>query len=171
MLKSGLKVEPRYVRINLLILTTNPNDAPKLIEKLQTIGKSIAAYWEPLRVQSLVSLGIPLQQFLLGSAVVVAIFVQTSQYALEERKKRTNLKIFEKLASPKEELLYQTIKELSQKTKETTTQNIASAFEKATGKAAKQDELTHMLNNLEKHGIINVDILNILDQPRLVWKP
>jgi len=171
MFKTGLTVEPRYVRINLLILTTNPNDSAKLIEELQTMGQSIAVYWEPLRVQSLVSLGIPLQQFLLGSTVVAAIFVQTSQYALEQRKKKTNLKIFEKLAPPKEKLLNQTIKELSQKTKETTTQNIASAFEKATGKAAKQNELIHMLNNLEKHGIISADIINIIDQPRLVWKP
>jgi len=171
MFKTGLTVEPRYIRINLLFLTSNPSDSPELKEKLLTMGQSIAVHWEPLKVQSLVSLGIPLQQFLLGSTVVAAIFVQTSQYALEQKKKKTKLKIFEKLASPKEKLLYHTIKELSQKTKETTTQNIASAFEKASGKTVKLNELTDMLNNLEKHGIINADIINILDQPRLIWKP
>jgi Cdc6-like AAA superfamily ATPase len=89
----------------------------------------------------------------------------------EWKRKTTNLKIFKKMASPNEKLLYQTIKELSNKTQEITTQNIASALEKATGKAVKPDELTETLNNLEKHGIIKADTISILDQPRLVWKP
>ena len=171
MFKTGLTVEPRYMRINLLYLTTNPNDAPTLKEELITMGQSITTYWEPLQVQSLVSIGIPMQQFLLGSAVFATVFIQTSQYALEQKKKKTNLKIFEKFASENEKALYQTINELSQKTKETTTKNVASAFENATGRAVKTDGLIEMLNNLEKHGIIKTDITNINDQPILVWKP
>lgn len=169
--KTGLTVEPKYVRISLIILNETPNDSPQLKQKLVNMGQSIAAYWEPLKAQSLVSLGIPTMQVLLGSTILFAIFLQTTQYTRERRRKTTNLKIFGKLASPKEKLLYQTIKELSQKTKETTTQNIASAFEKATSKEAKLNELIDMLNNLEKHGIIKADTINILDQPRLVWKP
>jgi exosortase len=169
--KFGLTVEPRYVRINLLYLATNPNDAPALKEELITIGQSVAAYWEPLQVQSLVSIGIPMTQFLLGSVVFAGVFIQTSQYALEQRKKRTNLKMFEKLASENEKALYQTLNDLSQKTKETTTENVASAFENATGSAVKTDELIKMLNNLQRHGIIKIDIININDQPLLVWKP
>jgi exosortase len=169
--KTGITIEPKYTRISLIILTTNPNESPKLEQKLVNMGQSIAAYWEPLKTRSLVSLGVPTMQVLLGSTILFAIFLQTTQYAREQRRKTTNLKIFEKLASPKEKLLYQTIKELSQKTKETTTQNIASAFEKATGKVAKLNELIDMLNSLEKNGIINADIINILDEPRLVWKP
>ena len=169
--KTGSTIEPKYVRISLIILNENPNDSPQLEQKLVNMGQSIAAYWEPLKTQSLVALGVPTMQLLLGSTILFAIFLQTTQYTREQRRKTTNLKIFGKLASPKEKLLYQTIKELSQKTKETTTQNIASAFEKATGKAAKLNELIDMLNSLEKHGIIKAGIINILDQPRLVWKP
>jgi len=169
--KTGITIEPKYTRISLIILTRNPNDSPQLEQKLLNIGQLIAAYWEPLKTQSLVSLGVPTMQILLGSTILFTIFLQTTQYTKEWRRKTTNLKIFEKLASPKEKLLYQSIKEQSQKTKETTTQNIASAFEKATGKAAKLNELIDMLNNLEKHGIIKADIINILDQPKLVWKP
>ncbi len=169
--KTGITIEPKYTRISLIILTRNPNDYPQLEQKLLNMGQSIAAYWEPLKTQSLVSLGVPTMQVLLGSTILFAILLQITQYSRERRRKTTNLKIFGKLASPKEKLLYQTIKELSQKTKETTTQNIASAFEKATGKPVKLNELIHMLNNLEKHGIINADIINIIDQPKLVWKP
>nr|NIQ04937.1 hypothetical protein [Candidatus Korarchaeota archaeon] len=169
--KTGITIEPKYTRISLIILTENSNDSPQLEQKLVNMGQSIAAYWEPLKTQSLVALGIPTMQLLLGTTVLFAIFLQTTQYTREQRRKTTNLKIFGKLASPKEKLLYQTIKELSKKTKETTTQNIAAAFEKATGKAAKLNELIDMLNSLEKNGIIKADTINILDQPRLVWKP
>lgn len=169
--KTGLTVEPRYTRTNLLILTKNPNESPKLIEELKNMGQSIATYWEPLRAQSLISIGIPIQQFLLGSVVIAGIFLQTSQYALEQRRKRTNQKIFETLATPNEKLLYQAMKNLSQETKETTIQNIASAYEKTTGKTIKLNELTDMLSRLEKNEIIKADIINIQDQPTLVWKP
>jgi len=169
--KTGLTIEPRYTRISLIILIKNPNDSPKLEQKLTSMGKTIVSYWEPLKAQSLVSLGIPTMQFLLVSTILFAIIVQTTQYTKEWKRKTTNLKIFEKLASPREKLLYQTIKDLTQKTKETTTQNIASAFEKATSKAIKLNALVEMLNNLEKQGIINIGIINIQDQLKLVWKP
>lgn len=169
--KTGLTVEPRYIRINLLVLTRNPNDASQFKEKLVSMGQSVVAYWEPLRVQSLVSMAIPTQQILLGSTVFAAIFIQTSQYTLEQKKKKTNLRIFERIAPQNEKLLYKTIKELSQKTKETTTQNIASALEKATDKAVKPNEVIDTINNLEKQSLIKADIISIQDQPKLVWKP
>jgi len=169
--KTPITIESRYTRISLIILTKNPNDSPKLEQKLTNMGKTIAAYWEPLKVQSLISLGIPTMQILLVSTILFAIVVQTTQYTREWRRKTTNLKIFEKLGSLKEKQLYQAIKELRQKTKETTTSSIASALRKATGKAARPDELIGRLRNLEEHGIIKADIMSILDQPRLVWKP
>lgn len=169
--KNGLTVEPRYVRINLLVLTTNPKDSSKLMVHLQGMGKKIAVFWEPLAVQSLVSIGIPVQQFLLGLAVVGAVFVQTSEYALEQRKKGSNLKIFEKFATQNEKLLYKTIIKLCQETKETTSRNIASALEKATGQVVKPNELSGLLKNLEEHGLIKADITNSVNQPKLVWKP
>jgi len=169
--KTGLSIEPRYTRISLIILTKNPNDSLKLEPQILSMGQSIAAHWEPLKTQALVSLGIPTMQALLVSTILIAIIPQATQHTQEWRRKTTNLKIFEKLASPKEKLLYQTIKDLKQKTKETTTQNIISTFEKNTSKKIEPNELTNMLNNLQKHGIINTDITNIDDQPKLIWKP
>ncbi len=168
--KTGITIEPKYIRISLIVLTRDPNDYSQIEKNLLDMGQSIAVYWEPLRTQSLVSLGVPTIQILLVSTILFAILLQTTQYTKQWRKKTTNLKIFEKLASTKEKLLYQTIRELSQKTKETTTQNIASAFEKATSKAAKLNELISMLNDLEKHRIIKADIINVQDQVKLVWK-
>lgn len=169
MFKTGSTVEPRYIRINLLILTKNSGDAPKLIEKLQTIGQSIAVYWEPLRVQSLVSIGVPLQQFLLGFVVLAAVFVQTSQLIVEQKKKRTNLKIFNKFASSDEKLLYKMIKGMA-KNPSATTKNIAIAFKKITSKTVELSKLIAMLTSLEAHGLVKRDIVNVQNQPKLIWK-
>jgi len=168
--KTGLTIEPKYTRISLIILTTNQTNRPILEHKLLNMGQSIAAYWEPLKARSLVSLGIPAMQALLASVLFLALFTQVGQYTREWRRKTTNLKIFEKLASPEEKLLYQTIKGLGQKTDETTTQNIASAIEEVTGKVTKTGKLAQMLNHLEKNKIIDAEVTSIEDQPRLVWK-
>lgn len=168
--KTGITIEPKYTRISLMILARNSNEYHQFEQVLLDIGEQIAIYWEPLKTQSLFSLGVPTMQILLVSTILIAIFLQTTQSTKEWRRKTTTLKIFEKMASPKERLLYKTIKELSQKTKETTTQNIAEAFEDAAGKATKPNEFISMLNNLEKQRIIRADIINVQDQPKLVWK-
>lgn len=167
MFKTALTVEPRYVRINLLFLTTNPNDSPELIEKLQTIGQSIAVYWEPLKRQTLVSLGIPLLQFLLVLAIALIIFTGATKYTIEQRRKNNNLKIFKNHASQKEKNVLQTIKS---STKKTTFQAIISALKKNTGKAMRPNELTEILKCLEDYGLVKKDIINVEDQPMLIWK-
>jgi len=168
--KTGLTIEPRYTRISLIILTKTLNNSPQLEQRLLNMGQSITTYWEPLKAQSLISLGIPTMQVLLASTILFAITIQTTQFTRKWKRKKINLRIFEKLGSPEEKQLYHSLRELSQKTKETTTQNIASAFKKTTGKAVKLSDLIRMLNNLEKYGIINADLINTLDEPRLVWK-
>jgi hypothetical protein len=168
--KTGLTIESKYTRISLIILTTNPSDSPKLEPKLLSMGQTVAAFWEPLKTQSMISLGIPTMQVLLGASLIFATILQTTQYTKDWRRKTTKLKIFEKLAAPKEKLLYKTIKELRQTTKETTTQNIASTFWKASGQAVELNELIYMLDNLEMQKIIKADIIGIQSQPRLVWK-
>jgi len=46
-----------------------------------------------------------------------AIVMQTTQYASEQRKKTTNLRVFERYGSIEEKRLYQTIKDLRKKPK------------------------------------------------------
>lgn len=167
--KTGLTIETKYARISLIILTTNQTNYPILERKLLNIGQSIASYWEPLKTRSLVSLGIPTMQILLASVLFLAMFTQIGQYTREWRRKTTNLKIFDRLASPDEKLLYKTIKELRQKNHKTTTQEIASAINKTTGKVQETGELVRMLNHLEKNQIINAEITSVEDHLRLVW--
>jgi len=168
--KTGLTNEAKFTRISLIIFTKNQTDYPQYEQQLLSIGRYIVEYWEPIKTQSLLSLGIPTMQVLLGSMVLFAAIIQTTQFAKEWKRKTTNLKIFEMLASPEEKLLYHTIKQVNQKTKPST-QDVASAYEKASGKAPDLNELADRLNTLEENGMIKADIINILDHPKLVWKP
>jgi len=167
---TGLTVEQRFVRVSLIILATNPTTYPKHEEELLPFAQSIAAYWEPLKEQSLFSLSVPLQQFLLVASILFIIITGTAQYTREWRKKRNNLKIFEKFAPPSEKLLFQTIKKVNDETK-ATTETIAHALEQTTGKSMESDELIRMLNHLQENGLVEIDILNTKDKPQLVWKP
>lgn len=167
--KIGLTVEQRYVRISLLTFTGG--DYAMLEEKLLTFGKSIAAYWEPKKSSALISLGIVFQQGLLAIAVGFVAVTQTAQYTKKLREKRNALRIFESFASPKEKVVFQALKDLSEKTKITTTDAIASALEKTTGNATKEHKLNRILNRLEESKIIQRDIENVKDEPILVWKP
>jgi len=169
--KTGLTVERKYVRISLLTYTSGSGDYASLEEKLLTIGKAIAAYWEPQKAAALISLGITFQQHLLAMAIGIVAIAETARHTKEWRKKRSNLTLFERFASPNEKLILQTLKDLSEKTKITTTDAIASAIKKTTGNAMKEDELNRLLNRLEEYKLIQRDIANVKDKPVLIWKP
>jgi len=166
--KTGLTVEQKYVRISLLTFTSG--DHAKLEERLLTFGKAIAAYWEPKKGAALISLGIAFQQGLLATAVGFVAVAGTAQYTKKLRERRNNLRLFESFASPNETMVLQTIKRLSEKTKITTTDAIASATEKTTDNAMKEHRLNHTLTRLEEYKIIRRDIENVKDEPILVWK-
>jgi len=167
---TGPTVEQRFIRISLIILTANQTSYPKHEEELLTFAQPIAAYWEPLKERSLFSLSVPLQQLLLAASILFIIITQSAQYTSAWRKKRNNLKIFENFAPPSEKLLFQTIKKVDEKTK-ATTEKITHALEQTTGKAPESDELIRMLNHLQENGLVEIDIVNIRDNPQFVWKP
>lgn len=167
---TGLTVEQKFVRISLIILATNSTTYPIHEEKLLQFAQPISAYWEPLKTQSLFSLSVPLQQLLLAASMLFIITTGTAQYTRKWRKKRGNLKIFEKFVPPSEKLLFQTIKKVNEETR-ATTKEIAHALEQATGKPPEPDELIRMLNHLQENGLVEIEIVNINDKPQLVWKP
>lgn len=170
MFNTGLTVEQKFVRITLIILATNATTYFIHEEKLLTFAQSISAYWEPLKEQSLFSLSVPLQQSLLGVTTLFIIITGTTQYTRKLRKKNENLKIFEKFVPSSEKLLFQTIKKVNEENR-ATTEEIAHALEQATGKPPDLDELVRMLSHLQENGLLEIDIVNIKDEPQLVWKP
>jgi len=164
---TGVTVETKYVRISLITYALDSSNYRKLEETLLPFAQSIAAHWEPLKVKSLVSLGVPMLQSMLVLAIAFIIFTGATKYTLEQRRKKNNLKIFENRASQKEKIVLQTIKNA---TKEITFQEIISALKRNIGKVIKTSELTEILTRLEDYSIVSKDVINVEDWPTLVWK-
>lgn len=167
---TGLTIEQKYARISLIILTYNSENYQQYEAELLTIGRDIARAWEPLKTQSLISLGVPAQQLLLILSIGFVAFTKTTQYFAYWRKKTNNQKIFNNFASTKEKLVLQTIRTLNKETKETTLQAIYNALKRTTSNKVEPEEIADTLNSLENYGIIKKGISNVQNNPKLIWK-
>jgi len=168
--KTGITVEQKYVRISLIILTQNSTNYQLFEDELLPVGQAIASYWEPLKTQSLISIGIPAQQLLLTFSIAFVAVTKTVQYSNEWRKKTNNLKIFNNIASAKEKLVLQTVLDLAKEKKKIETRDISVAIEQKVGKSVKFDNLLSVLNHLEEYGFIKKDITSVQNKPKLAWK-
>lgn len=167
---TGVTVEQKYVRISLLILTSNSTDYKTLENELLPIGQAITEYWEPLTNKSLLSLGVPAQQALLGLSIFAVAGIKTTQYTNDQRKKNTNQKIFNRLASPKDRAVLQTTQELGSQKRNLETIDIAQAIKEKNGTNIKLQELLKTLTRLEKYGFLKRDTISVQNQPKQVWK-
>lgn len=167
---TGITVEQKYVRISLIIYAHNTANYQQFEDELLTFGQAIASYWEPLKSQSLVSLGVPAQQLLLAMSIAFVVFTKTVEYSNEWRKKTDNQKIFNKFASAEEKLILQTILDLAAEKKRMETRDIRVAIKKRAGKSMNFEKLLNILSHLEEYGFIKRDIVSVESRPRLVWK-
>jgi exosortase len=168
---TGVTVEQKYVRISLLILTNNATDYQRWENELLPIGQTVAEYWEPLKSQSLISLGVPAQQALLGFSIIAVAFMKTAQYSNDRRKKTNNQHIFNNFASEEDRITLQTIQDLTTTHKRhLEMRDIAEAIKEKTGKRTKFEKLFATLTRLEEYGFVKRDIISTQNQPKLVWK-
>ena len=78
-------LEQKYVRVNLIILTQDTEKYLTFEEELLAAGEVIAAAWEPIKTQSLLSIGIATQQSLLVASIAFLIITGVTQYLAEKR--------------------------------------------------------------------------------------
>jgi exosortase len=167
---TGITVEQRYVRISLLILTYNMTDYKQCEDQLLPVAQAIASYWEPLKTQSLISLGIPAQQALLVASIIFVAFAETTQYSNEWNKRNNNMRIFRIHATPEEKTLLQTIENLHQKERKVKTRTIKEELEHKTGTSWELQKLLQALNHLEEYGFVKKDVRDTNNEPQLVWR-
>ncbi len=169
--KTGATVQQRYVRISLVILLVRSVFSYRQYEdQLLELGEAVARHWEPIKTQSLFSLGISAQQSLLVFSIAFMIVGKTAQSTNEWRKRMNNLKIFNNLASPTDKLVLQTITELSRTKRTATTAEINLAIKNKTGKTVRIERLVERLNHLQEYGFIKMDMTLNNNNPILVWK-
>jgi len=168
--KMGATVQQRYVRISLVILAWRTFSHQQCESQLLELGEAVARHWEPIKMQSLLSLGVTAQQALLALSMVLIVATKVTQSTREWRKKMNNLKVFNNFASPADKLVLQTITELSKAKGTVTTAEIGSAIKDKTGKTMGLERLVERLNRLQEYGFIKMDIAINNNSPMLVWK-
>ncbi|MDH7606664.1 MAG: exosortase/archaeosortase family protein [Candidatus Bathyarchaeota archaeon] len=169
--KMGATVQQRYVRISLVMLLVRSVLSYRQYEdQLLELGEAVARHWEPMKTQSLFSLGIPAQQTLLVFSIAFMTVAKAAQSTNEWRKRMNNLKIFNNLASPMDKLILQTIIELSKTKGTATTAEINLAIKNKTGKTVRLERLVERLNHLQDYGFIKRDMVFIDGKPFLIWR-
>jgi hypothetical protein len=167
---TGITTTQKYVRISLLTITENATGYEQYENQLYNVGQTVAAYWEPLKNQALVSLGIPAQEAILIASIAFVAVAATTEYSAQWRKKTSNMKLFNNLAPKEEKLCLQTIQKLAENKKTFKTQEIAQALMEKTGQNPTPQGLNALLKHLEQYGFIKHDLATKDDTPVLVWK-
>jgi len=169
--KTELTVEQKYVRISLIIMTANQTAYPQFEDELLPIGQAIAAEWEPMKTQALISLGVPAQQALLAVSVAFLAVTVTTQYFSEKRRASNNLKLFNNFASPEEKLVLQSVHESVAEKKHVQTSDILeNVRKKEGGRSMNFEKVLNTLNVLDEYGLVRRAVVSVENVPLLVWK-
>jgi len=167
---TGITVEQKYVRISLIIFAREQTNYEHFENELLSIGKKIASYWQPIKLQTLISLGILAIQLLLIICIAFLIITIITQQLYESRKKARNLKLFRSFASKEDKLLLTILIDLTKRKRNIKTKDILNAFKKRIRKPLKLNDLIEKLAHLEEYGFIKRDVILIKNNPQLVWK-
>ena len=162
-------VKLKYVRISLIIITYENSNYDGLKDELLNFGEKIASYWEPLKTQSLISLGVSALQLLLIFSAALTLFIKISQYIYETTKRKRNLKIFRRTASKEDKLILDVLSELAKENRSIGTKEIANALRRK-GKFMKTSRLIEKLEYLEEYGFVKREVVSVDNIPRLIWK-
>ncbi|RLG07467.1 MAG: hypothetical protein DRN65_03415, partial [Thaumarchaeota archaeon] len=93
-----------------------------------------------------------------------------AKHTYETKRLERNLRLFLNLATKREKKILNVLKNLSEEKKRLETQEILKAFNQGSEEKLNLEELTKILENLEKHGLIEKDITIIDDTIKQVWK-
>ena len=167
---TGSNPEQKHVKISLIAFTNNPENIHSIEDQLLPFGKAIANYWQPIKTWSQIALLIS-QNGITLIAITIALLATILSYQLAKNQgeKKSNLKLYNKLAPQEEKLILKAAHEASKKEKPTANV-IASHYQKLTGKTIDLELLIAKLNEAEKVGLIKRDITSQEDEPILTWK-
>ena len=167
---TGSSQEQEHVKISLIAFAKNREEIPIIEEKLLPFAKAIANYWQPIKIGSQIAPLIFQNGITLIAITIAPLATILSYQIIKDRKeKKSNLKIYNKLALQEEKLILQAAHQASKKEKPTAN-TIASHHQKLTGKTIEPELLIEKLKEAEKAGLIKREITSQEDEPILIWE-
>ena len=165
---TGNSVEWKYVKISVWVDTWD-TDYREVEKKLLTFGETIAGHWEPIESWSLTAIAIgEHRSLLLATALSLLSLILISNVFKWWKNKKLNLKLYKRLSGD-DKLIFQAVRNAAKEGR-STTNAIASAYQKLSGKPIEHPELLEKLKHAEKVDLLKTYMANYDDNPVLVWK-
>jgi len=151
----------------------NPQDYPKLEEKLYSMAQTVASHWEPAKAWS--PLVILFAQWGQALAAITILFVAFMvAHRLWWKKGRDGASLYKQLvwysSFSKEEKETLNVVETLTKIGESRGTALANAYRKLRGKTVKLTRLIEILKHAEESGLVERAIRIREDRPSLLWK-
>jgi len=168
--KTGSSTEQKHVKTSLIAFTNNPENIFSIEDQLLPFGKAISNYWQPIKTWAQITLTIS-QHGAVLMAITATLLATTLMYQAikTQKEKKSNLKVYNKLALEEEKRLLQAAHQAAQKRKPTGNE-ITSHYQKLARKPIELELLFKKLNDAEEAGLIKREITNREDEPTLTWK-
>jgi len=180
--KTGSGWGHKYVKTSLIAYADrfastgeieNPQDYPKLEEKLYSMAQTVASHWEPAKAWS--PLVILFAQWGQALAAITILFVAFMvAHRLWWKKGRDGASLYKQLvwysSFSKEEKETLNVVETLTKIGESRGTALANAYRKLRGKTVKLTRLIEILKHAEESGLVERAIRIREDRPSLLWK-
>lgn len=158
--------QAKSVMISLVIYPDSVTEIDESEEIQLLIAKAITNYWQPIKNWSSLSLVISQNGFTL-SLVAIIVFIVIIIYTLhlKKREKASLFTLYQKLSS-QDKLLLKVVDNLNN----ASTQKVAVEFQKLFNFEVSTDFVLSRLKEAEKHELVKNTLINIMDNPVLIWR-
>ena len=157
----------KNVKISIIALPHEADTNDQVKNELITFGKQIATYWQPIKSWSYITVlisqnGLHLIAILLVGLCTLILF----KIFKGQRIKQINFRTYQKL-SKKDKIILDSV----QKTETLhTLYNIEATYKKINNEHITTRNLFEKLQKMKAIGLINEKIINIQDEPFIVWR-
>jgi len=167
--QTGRGLELEQVKISFISFADKSEDIPAVEKQLLSFAEPTVNYWQPIKRWSQLALLISQNGNILSAITATSIAtVLTYQIIKGRMKKKSNLRIYNRLASEEERLILQAVHQ-ARKTKPSA-DTIATYYQELSGRRIEIDALVQKLKEAEEAGLIRAEIDVSGDEPIVVWK-
>jgi exosortase/archaeosortase family protein len=165
----GTKILEKWSKISVIAYTYNPNEYKEIEEQILPIANSIIEYRKPIQMWSYYSMFFAQNGSMLIKITMAALIVTTLFYILLNIRNILLAKnTYNKIKNNEDLFILEAIKSI--KIEIPTLENISNKYKMLFGKDVAKDELLEKLREAEEIKILNKQIMNIEDEPYIVWK-
>lgn len=166
---TGQNLELEHAKISYIAYTDKQGDIPAIEEKLLQFALPFVNNWQPIKQWSQFALLVSQNgNTLLAVTAFVLAAVVSYGFMKERERKKSNLRVYNRLASEEERLILQAVHRARKD--RPTASTIAAHYQKLSGKPIELEAVVEKLEEIQAAGLVTTDIDVTEDEPRLVWK-